>query len=92
MSPSARDKDNSLTTYRSQDYLTTISRSSDALAVGLPLQNNLTKVPEAKVPAAMDDMAMHSLLGVFALMLEPSNIASVVHVSLNYEGTCTGLT
>ena len=26
----------------------------EALAVGLPLQNNLTNVPEAKVPAAID--------------------------------------
>ena len=38
-------------------YLRTILQQSrmplEALAVGLPLQNDLTKVPEAKVPAAI---------------------------------------
>ena len=38
----------------SWDYLTTIPNAAlRLLADGLPLQNNLTKVPEAKVPAAI---------------------------------------
>ncbi len=51
---SQRVKDSSLTTYRSQDYQRTISRSSDAFAGKLSLQNDLTNVPETEVPAAIE--------------------------------------
>ena len=81
VSPGQEDKDTPLATFNLRLSNNNLKNRLMRELLELPLQNDLTKVPEAKVPQLLIRTTRRTQLVLAFRSLEPGHIASVMQVS-----------